>query len=79
MSINKQEEALLSEEIELLMQERSKLLKVVGAAAVLIAKANSVTFSASALESAEKLSEALNALAEETLQDGLDTVLSEPK
>lgn len=79
MSINNQEEALLSKEIELLMQERGKLLKVVGAAAVLIANANTASFSAGALDAAERLSEALNNLAEETLQDSLDTMLAQPK
>ena len=38
--MNKQEIELLSNEIEMLMAERARLLKVVGAAAVLVANAD---------------------------------------
>ncbi len=75
--MNKQEVALLSKEIEMLMAERARLLKVVGAAAVLVANTDAENFPESALDAAETLSEALNALPEETLKDALDSVQAE--
>lgn len=72
--MNKQEVALLGDEIEMLMQERATLLKVVGAAAVLIANANVKNLPAEVVEAAEKLSEAINALSEEALKDALEAV-----
>jgi hypothetical protein len=72
--VNKQDVELLSEEVEMLMQERAMLLKVAGAAAVLISHANAQNLPHEVVKSAEKLSEALNALREETLQDALDAV-----
>ncbi len=74
MSTNKQEAAMLSEEIEMLMQERTRLLKVVGAAAVLVANTDPESLSGQAVDAAEMLSEALNALPEEALKDALDAV-----
>ncbi|MFA6061235.1 MAG: hypothetical protein WC736_01390 [Gallionella sp.] len=73
--MNKRDVELLSEEVEMLMQERATLLKVAGAAAVLISHAKVENLPHEVVESAEKLSEALNALREETLQDALDTVI----
>jgi hypothetical protein len=75
--MNKQEVELLGEEIEMLMQERSMLLKVAGAAAVLISHASAQTLPPEVVEAAEQLSEALNALREETLKDALDAVHGE--
>lgn len=72
--MNKQEVELLSKEIELLMAERARLLKVVGAAAVLVANADATLLQESAVDAAEMLSELLNALPEETLQDALESV-----
>lgn len=72
--MNKQEVALLGDEIEMLMQERATLLKVVGAAAVLIAHANVQNLPAEVVDAAEKLSEAINALSEEALKDALEAV-----
>lgn len=72
--MNKQEVELLSKEIELLMAERARLLKVVGAAAVLVANADAESFPDGAMDSAEMLSELLNTLPEETLQDALESV-----
>lgn len=74
MSMNKQEVAMLSEEIEMLMQERAKLLRVVGAAAVLVANTDPKSLQDEAMDAAEMLSETLNALPEETLKDALDAV-----
>jgi len=72
--MDKQEVAMLREEIEILMQERSRLLKVVGAAAVLVANTNPELLQNTAIDAAEILSETLNALPEETLRDALESV-----
>jgi len=75
--MNKQEVELLSKEIELLMNERTRLLRVVGAAAVLVANMDAGTLPAGVVDAAEELSEALNALPEETLKDALESVHAE--
>ncbi|MFA6920547.1 MAG: hypothetical protein WC216_01775 [Gallionella sp.] len=72
--MNKQEVELLAEEIEMLMQERATLLNVAGAAAVLIAHANAQNLPPEVVDAAEKLSEAINALREDTLKDALEAV-----
>ena len=72
--MNKQEVELLSKEIEMLMTERMRLLKVVGAAAVLVANADAALLQPGAVDAAEVLSKLLNALPEETLQDALESV-----
>ena len=72
--MNKREAELLSQEIEMLMAERDRLLKVVGAAAALVANTSASKLPAEAMDAAELLSELLNALPEETLQDALESV-----
>lgn len=72
--MNKQEVELLSKEIEMLMAERARMLKVVGAAAVLVANADAALLQPNAVDAAEMLSELLNGLPEETLQDALESV-----
>lgn len=72
--MNKREVELLSREIEMLMNERARLLRVVGAAAVLVANTDSKKLPSSAMDAAEMLSETLNTLPEETLQDALESV-----
>ncbi|MFZ2163016.1 MAG: hypothetical protein WAW02_12430 [Sideroxyarcus sp.] len=76
--MNKREIELLSQEIEMLMNERARLLKVVGAAAVLVANADASRLQPNAVEAAEMLSETLNELSEETLRDALESVHAEP-
>jgi hypothetical protein len=76
--MNKREIELLSQEIEMLMSERTRMLKVVGAAAVLVANADASKLQPNAIEAAEMLSETLNALSEETLKDALEAVHAEP-
>jgi hypothetical protein len=76
--MNKQEVQMLSEELEMLMSERARLLKVVGAAAVLVANTDAINLPASVVDAAEMLSETLNALPEETLRDALESVHAEP-
>lgn len=73
-AINAQEIALLRSEIELLMNERQSMLMVAGAAASLIAELDSHDLPPSAVEAAELLSEGINAMPEETLQDALNAV-----
>ena len=75
--MNKQEVEMLSSEIEMLMSERARLLKVVGAAAVLVANTDAKSLHNDALDAAEMLSETLNALPEETLKDALESVQAE--
>jgi len=77
MTMNKQEVDMLGEEVEMLMQERTRLLKVVGAAAVLVANTDPESLREEAMYAAEMLSETLNALPEETLKDALESVQAE--
>lgn len=72
--MNKQEVELLSREVEMLMAERVRLLRVVGAAAVLVANTDAKALPEGAVDAAEMLSETLNALPEETLKDALESV-----
>jgi hypothetical protein len=72
--MNKQEVELLSNEIEMLMSERTRLLSVVGAAAVLVANADASELPTQTAEAAELLSRLVNELPEETLKDALDAV-----
>lgn len=73
-TLNQQEIAMLREEVELLMQERANLLKVVGAAAVFVANTDGRDLPSDAAEAAEMLSKLVNDLPEETLKDALDSV-----
>lgn len=77
MNMNRQEADMLGEEVEMLMQERARLLKVVGAAAVLVANTDPGSLREEAMNAAEMLSETLNALPEETLKDALESVQAE--
>ncbi|MFA5370352.1 MAG: hypothetical protein WC053_07525 [Sideroxydans sp.] len=72
--MNKQEVELLSKEIEMLMAERTRLLRVVGAAAVLVDNVEVALLQPKAVEPAEKIAEYLNELPEETLRDALESV-----
>ncbi len=75
--MNSQEVALLGEEIEMLMQERAMLLNVAGAAAILISHATAQNLPQEVVQAADRLSESLNALREDTLKDALDAVHAE--
>lgn len=72
--LNAQEVAMLREELEMLMNERTCLLKVAGAAAVLMANTDGRNLPPEAAEAAEMLSKYVNDLTEETLKDALETV-----
>jgi hypothetical protein len=75
--LNTQEVAMLREELEILMNERTGLLKVVGAAAVLVANTDGRNLPPEAAEAAEMLSKCVNDLSEETLKDALEIVHAE--
>ena len=72
--LNKQELSMLRTEMEMLMRERSGLLKVAGAAAVLVANTDGRDLPTEAAEAAELLSTLVNDLPEETLQEALESV-----
>jgi hypothetical protein len=76
-NLNKQEVDMLREELEMLMIERTGLLRVVGAAAVLVANTEGRKLPQEAMEAAEMLAKSVNALTEETLKDALETVHAE--
>ena len=76
-NLNVQEISMLREELEMLMSERSGLLKIVGAAAVLMANTDGRHLPAEAAEAAEMLSTLVNELSEETLRDALESVHAE--
>jgi hypothetical protein len=65
---------MLSKEIEILMAERAKLLKVAGAAAQFVAVVESQKLPPSVATEAELLGECVNALAEDTLKDALGSI-----
>ncbi len=62
---------MLSEELELLMAERRKLLRVAGAAAQFVAVMDSRNLPEKVATEAEILAESVNALPEDTLKDAL--------
>lgn len=76
--LKQQELAMLSGEVEMLMAERASLLRVVGAAAVLMANTDGRDLPPEAAESAELLSSFVNDLSEETLKEALESVHAEP-
>lgn len=76
-NMNLNENEMLSNEIELLMRERSNLLKVAGAAAGLIAEMKTSDLPIGTIEAADLLATAVNALTEDTLEDALTSVHAE--
>lgn len=78
-ALNVQEVSLLRNELEMLMQERQKLLQVVGAAAVLVANLDTAALphDQETIDAAEVLGESINALSEESLNDALRVVGAE--
>jgi hypothetical protein len=65
---------MLSKEIELLMAERSRLLRVAGAAAQFVAVMESRNLPEKVATEAELLAESVNALPEDTLKDALVSI-----
>jgi hypothetical protein len=62
---------MLSRELELLMAERAKLLRVAGAAAQFVAVMESRNLPEKVATEAESLAESVNELSEDTLKDAL--------
>jgi len=67
---------MLSKEIEILMAERARLLRVAGAAAQFVAVMDSSRLPEKVATEADILAESVNALAEDTLRDALAAVTS---
>ena len=65
---------MLSHEIELLMTERAKLLRVAGAAAQFVAVMDSRNLPERVATEAEILAESVNDLSEDTLKDALVSI-----
>ena len=67
---------MLSKEIEILMSERARLLRVAGAAAQFVAVMNAKKLPENVATEADILAESVNALPEDTLKDALVTISS---
>lgn len=65
---------MLSQELELLMAERAKLLRVAGAAAQFVAVMESRNVPEKVATEAEILAETVNDLSEDTLKDALVSI-----
>ena len=65
---------MLTKEIEILMAERAKLLRVAGAAAQFVAVMESRSLPEKVATEAEILAESVNALSEDTLKDALVSI-----
>ncbi|HQT25748.1 MAG TPA: hypothetical protein PLK99_04020 [Burkholderiales bacterium] len=76
--LHEQEISMLRTEIEMLMNERKRLLRVAGAAAVFVANLDTAKLPPEMYESAEMLSKCLNDISEDTLGEALEGVKAEP-
>jgi hypothetical protein len=65
---------MLGQELELLMAERARLLRVAGAAAQFVAVMESTRLPEDVATEAEILAESVNALSEDTLRDALVSI-----
>jgi hypothetical protein len=65
---------MLGKEIDILMADRARLLKVAGAAAQFVALMESRALPESVATEAELLAESVNALSEDTLRDALASI-----
>ena len=73
---------MLSKEVEMLMAERARLLRVAGAAAQFVAVMNAKSIPENVATEADILAESVNALSEDTLRDALVAITekrSEPR
>ncbi|MFZ5557842.1 MAG: hypothetical protein ACOZDY_14180 [Pseudomonadota bacterium] len=68
---------MLRAEVEMLVAERERLLRAVGAAAVLYARIDPQTLPEKALAAAEVLTQSLNGVSEDVLQEAIELVESE--
>jgi hypothetical protein len=71
-------EFMLSKEIDILMAERARLLRVAGAAAQFVAVMDSRNLPEKVATEAEILAESVNALSEDTLKDALVSISTTP-
>jgi hypothetical protein len=71
---SKTETLMLTNEIEMLMADRQKLLRIAGATAKFVEKINIEKLPLSLVPLADAMAENINALSEETLQEALLTV-----
>lgn len=71
---SKTETLMLTSEIELLMADRQKLLRLAGAAAKFVEKVNIEKLPISAIPLAEAVASSVNDLSEETLREALLTI-----
>lgn len=69
---------MLGQELELLMAERARLLRVAGAAAQFVAVMESRNLPEEVATEAEILAESVNALSEDTLKDALVSITTAP-
>ena len=69
---------MLSSEIEMLMAERARLLRVAGAAAQFVAVMESRSLPEKVATEAEILAQSVNALPEDTLKDALASITRTP-
>jgi hypothetical protein len=67
---------MLSKEIDILMADRAKLLRVAGAAAQFVAVMDGKKLPEDVATEAEILAESVNALAEDTLKEALGAISS---
>ena len=65
---------MLTKEIEILMSERARLLRVAGAAAQFVAVMNAKKLPENVATEADILAESVNALPEDTLKDALTAI-----
>lgn len=77
--LHEQEISMLRTEVEMLMNERRKLLRVAGSAAVFVANLDTAKLPSDMYESAEMLSKCLNDISEDTLGEALEGVKAEPE
>ncbi len=75
--LHEQEISMLRAEIEMLMNERRRLLRVAGSAAVFVANLDTKELPPDMYESAEMLSKCLNDMSEDTLREALEGVKAE--
>ncbi len=68
---------MLSKEIEILMAERARLLRIAGAAAQFVAVMDSKKLPETVATEADLLAESVNALSEDTLKDALASITTQ--
>ena len=70
------EVAMLRSEVEMMMSDREKLLRLAGASAKFVEKVNIAKLPVSAIPLAEAIASSVNALSEDTLREALLAIKS---